>query len=236
MVVAVAACVLAVSCEKAHRYSGSVNQEAVKQIGIYETYTLVDLSSCLNALSKEAAKHSAKSDTVTLVELLNLSESATYQKYLSTPVVGYVLPADTAAVDSIVARYYGEFMPQNLKLAWSFKPVDGGPSYQGPERYELIALRTSNGQPAITGKIEKATSECDNIKGNVVTLGLTPEGSRIFSLVTKANIGKNIALVVKGKVYSYPMVMAQVDGGSVGISGNFTEEEANGLVDFIYGK
>ena len=58
---------LAVSCEKAHRYSGSVNQEAVQQIGFYETYELGDIADLLIALSGEAAKHNAKSDTVTLV-------------------------------------------------------------------------------------------------------------------------------------------------------------------------
>jgi len=84
--------------------------------------------------------------------------------------------------------------------------------------------------------IEKATSECDEIMGCLVTLKFTVEGSRIFSRVTRANIGKSIAFVVKDKVYCYPMVNLQVDGGSVQITGDFTEEEAKGLVDFIYGK
>lgn len=237
-VVAVAACVFAVSCEKAHRYSGSVNQEAVQQIGFYETYELGDIADLLIALSGEAAKHNAKSDTVTLVELLNMPDIAIISELENVPVVGYVLPADTAAVDSIIAQYGSRLLPANLKLAWSFKPVDRGLFYfQGPECYELIALRTSNGQPAMSGEyIEKATSEYDEIMGCLVTLKFTDEGSRIFSRVTDANIGKNIAFVVKDKVYCYPMVNAQVDGGRVQITGNFTEKEANGLVDFIYGK
>ena len=237
-VVAVAACVLAVSCDKTHRYSGSVNQEAVQQIGFYETYELGDIADLFIALSGEAAKHNAKSDTVTLVELLNMPDIAIISELENVPVVGYVLPADTAAVDSIIAQYGSRLLPANLKLAWSFKPVDRGLFYfQGPECYELIALRTSNGQPAMSGEyIEKATSEYDEIMGCLVTLKFTDEGSRIFSRVTDANIGKNIAFVVKDKVYCYPMVNAQVDGGLVQITGNFTEEEANGLVDFIYGK
>jgi len=235
-VVAVAACVLAVSCDKTHRYSGSVNQEAVQQISFYETYELGDIADLLIALSGEAAKHNAKSDTVTLVELLNMPDIAIISELENVPVVGYVLPADTAAVDSIITQY-GERLPSDLKLAWSFKPVDRGSSYQGPESYELIALRTSNGQPAMSGKyIEKATSEYDEIMGCLVTLKFTDEGSRIFSRVTKANIGKSIAFVVKDKVYCYPIVNLQVDSGRVQITGNFTEEDANGLVDFIYGK
>lgn len=237
-VVAVAACVLAVSCDKAHRYSGSVNQEAVQQIGFYETYELGDIADLLIALSGEAAKHNAKSDTVTLVELLNMPDIAIISELENVPVVGYVLPADTAAVDSIIAQYGSRLLPANLKLAWSFKPVDRGLFYfQGPERYELIALRTTQGIPAMTGEyIDEATSEYDEITGCVANLQFTDAGSRLFSRLTGAQIGKNIALVVKGKVYCYPMVNAQVDGGRVQITGNFTEEDANGLVDFIYGK
>lgn len=231
-VVAVVACVFAVSCEKAHRYSGSVNQEAVQQIGFYETYELGDIADLLIALSGEAAKHNAKSDTVTLVDMLNKHSNGRVLMNNTAPVVGCVLPADTAAVDSIITQYGSGILPLDLKLAWSKKY-----SHLVPECYELIALRTSNGQPAMSGEyIEKATSEYDKIMGCLVTLKFTDEGSRIFSRVTDANIGKNIAFVVKGKVYCYPMVNLQVDGGSVQITGNFTEEDANGLVDFIYGK
>jgi hypothetical protein len=235
-VVAVVACLLAVSCKKVHHHSGSVNQEAVQQIGLYETYELVDLADLLIALSDEAAKHSAKSDTVTLVELLNMRSSATFPEYKNVPVVGYVLPADTVAVDSIFAQY-GDRLPADLKLVWSFKPVDRSYSHQGLESYELIALRTMQGLPAMTGEyIDEATSEYDKMMGYVVNLKFTDAGSSIFSRLTGAHIGKSIAIVVKDKVYCYPMVNAQVDGGLVQITGNFTEEEANGLVDFIYGK
>ena len=235
-VIAVAACVLAVSCDKTHRYSGSVNQEAVQQIGFYETYELGDIADLLIALSGEAAKHNAKSDTVTLVELLNMPDIAIISELENVPVVGYVLPADTVAVDSIFAQY-GDRLPADLKLVWSFKPVDRSYSHQGLESYELIALRTMQGLPAMTGEyIDEATSEYDEITGCVANLQFTDAGSRLFSRLTGAQIGKNIALVVKGKVYCYPMVNAQVDGGRVQITGNFTEEDANGLVDFIYGK
>ena len=231
-VVAVTACVLAVSCEKAHRYSGGVNQEAVQQIAIYETYDLAWIERPLDALSDEAAKHSAQSDTVTLVDLLNKHSSGRVLMNITAPVVGYVLPADTAAVDSIITQYGSRILPLDLKLAWSKSY-----SHIVPECYELVALRTSNRLPAITGEyIEKATSEYDKMMGYVVTLEFTDEGSRIFSRVTDANIGKSIAFVVKGKVYCYPRVNAHVDGGRVQITGDFTEEEANGLVDFIYGK
>ena len=155
--------------------------------------------------------------------------------------MGYVLATDTAAVNRIITQYGGPILPADLKLAWSFKPYEPDTSYQGPERFELIALRTSytsgDRKTAMTGEsIEKASSENSKKMGYLVNVRFNDEGARVLSRLTSQNIGKHIAFVVKDKVYSYPQVMNRVDGGRVQITGNFTEEEAHALVDFIYGK
>ncbi len=61
-------------------------------------------------------------------------------------------------------------------------------------------------------------------------------GKQQFSRLTAQNINRYIATVIKGKVYSYPMVMCQVENGNVQVAGNFTEEEINDLIGFLSGK
>ena len=51
--------------------------------------------------------------------------------------------------------------------------------------------------------------------------------------MTKDNIGKSIAIVLDGYVYSAPTVNAEISGGSSQITGNFTVEEAKDLANTL---
>jgi SecD/SecF fusion protein len=51
--------------------------------------------------------------------------------------------------------------------------------------------------------------------------------------MTKDNIGKQIAIVLDGMVYSYPNVNSEITGGSSQITGNFTPEEAEDLANVL---
>ena len=55
------------------------------------------------------------------------------------------------------------------------------------------------------------------------------KGAREFDLVTAANVGKRMAIVLDGKVYSAPNINERISGGRAVISGLFTTEEANDL-------
>ena len=56
---------------------------------------------------------------------------------------------------------------------------------------------------------------------------LNSEGARIFGDFTGANVGKRLAIVLDGKVYSAPVINERIGGGSGQISGGFTLEEAH---------
>jgi hypothetical protein len=59
-----------------------------------------------------------------------------------------------------------------------------------------------------------------------VSLRLTKEGAENFSKATDENIGRQIAIVVSGKILSAPSVRDRISGGELVISGNFSREEA----------
>jgi preprotein translocase subunit SecD len=86
------------------------------------------------------------------------------------------------------------------------------------------------GSTYVTGKsLEDAKTSFDNLGRPVVTLEFDKEGARQFDEATATNIGRQIAIVLDGKVISAPVVQERISGGSAQISGNFTTDEAQRL-------
>ena len=217
-------------------------KEAMVQIGLYETYSWDEVADAFINLSKEAAKQNSNPDALTLERLLDLrSESPAWSKpnYSSNkPVIGWALVEDTAAVNSIIAQYGAEYLPQDLKLAWSFKPFETPySSVEQPESYELIALKTSDGKPSLTGEsIASVQKDLTPDNKYCMLFKFDDEGTQQFAQLTARNINRYIANVIKGKVYSYPMVMCEISNGNAQIAGNFIEEDIDSIISFIYGK
>ena len=182
-----------------------------------------------SAAAKEAPK-AKKEEAQTLAQLTSFEALAGSQG--GSPVVGYVLTADTARVNAIIHSPVAKtILPSDLKLAWTVKPEK---MQGGHETFQLVALRTVNGQPVLNGDVvTRATSEFDNLQGQVVSMTMNDEGARQWSRITGQNIGKAIAIVLDDQVYSYPNVNSQIDGGRSQISGRFTVEEAGDLANVL---
>ncbi len=63
----------------------------------------------------------------------------------------------------------------------------------------------------------------------VINFTLNSEGAEIFADFTEKNVGKRLAIVLDGKVYSDPKINERIGGGSGQISGNYTVVEAKDL-------
>ena len=61
----------------------------------------------------------------------------------------------------------------------------------------------------------------------VINFTLNSQGAQIFGDFTGKNVGKRLAIVLDGKVYSAPRINERIGGGSGQISGGFTVEEAH---------
>ena len=66
-----------------------------------------------------------------------------------------------------------------------------------------------------------------------VSLTFTEEGAKKFAEVTEANVGKHIAIVYDGVLYSNPVVQQAITGGQASISGMTSYEEADQLAATI---
>jgi preprotein translocase subunit SecD len=78
-------------------------------------------------------------------------------------------------------------------------------------------------------KLLDAKVSFDQNNQTVISFTLNSEGAQIFGDFTQNNIGKRLAVVLDGKVYSAPNIRERIGGGSGQISGNFTPEEASSV-------
>jgi len=195
----------------------------------------------LSILSKDAAKHNDSPDAFTLEQLLSQRDKSAAFSALDEghpgPAVGCALVEDTAMVNAIIAKYGPKFFPKDLKLAWGFKPYKPSPDYKGAECYELIALKTTDGKPYMTGEtIVGAEKDVMPDGQYCITFTFDEEGKQQFAQLTATNVNRYIADVINDKVYSCPKVMCEVPGGKVQIVGPFNEEDIDSLISFIYGE
>ena len=149
-------------------------------------------------------------------------------------LVGYANVRDTAAVNKMI---YGslakQILPSDLKLLWSAKPEEG---LNKKNVYGLYALKvtSSDGRARLEGDVvTTAKDDFDEHGRPRVSMTMNSEGAREWAALTKANVGKAIAIVLDGVVYSAPRVTGEIAGGQSSISGNFTIEDTKDLANTL---
>ena len=150
-------------------------------------------------------------------------------------LVGYASARDTAEVNKIIySALAKQILPADCRLLWSAKPADG---IQAKNIYELHAIKvtTTNGRAPIEGDVvTDAKDQFNNLTGSPeVSMTMNSDGARRWAALTKANVGKAIAIVLDGTVYSAPRVNGEISGGQSSISGNFTIEDTKDLANTL---
>ena len=150
-------------------------------------------------------------------------------------LVGYASARDTAEVNNIIySALAKQILPADCRLLWSAKPADG---IQAKNIYELHAIKvtTTNGRAPIEGDVvTDAKDQFNNLTGSPeVSMTMNSDGARRWAALTKANVGKAIAIVLDGTVYSAPRVNGEISGGQSSISGNFTIEDTKDLANTL---
>ncbi len=148
--------------------------------------------------------------------------------------VGYALKRDMQKISYYLSLpEIKSLFPRDLKFAWTAKPAFWDKS---GTVYELIALKTTrDGGPQLGGDvIVDARHEYNQIKGSAeVTMIMNAQGAQIWAKLTRANIGRQIAIVLDNMVYSYPTVQSEIKGGVSQITGDFTIAEAQDLANVL---
>ena len=151
--------------------------------------------------------------------------------------IGFANAIDTATVNRYLAMpQVAEIFPPEFKGMWSVKPTD----YVAADNvYELIAIKASSrdGKAPLDGSVvTDARVDYDSRRGAGtpgVSMTMNAEGANTWARITKDNIGRQVAIVLDGTVYSYPTVQTEITGGSSSITGNFSVEEATDLTNVL---
>ena len=148
------------------------------------------------------------------------------------PVVGTAHYTDTAKVMAMLnSQVAKSLLPRELRLCWTVKAIDEAEAY-----YQLVALKSqTSGRPSLEGDvITDARADFGQTSAYAnVSMTMNAEGARDWQRITRDNIGKSIAIVLDGYVYSFPTVQNEIAGGNSQITGNFTVEEAKDLANTL---
>lgn len=164
------------------------------------------------------------------------------KQYADGPVLGRAYSkADTAKINEYLKiAMRKNIFPSKLKFMWSAKAID-----QRDESgrvvgsyFELYAIKQtdSKGRAAMYGDIiTDARKDYDQRTGGspLISMSMTGEAATKWKNLTKANIGKCIAIVMDNMVFSAPRVNQEISGGQSQITGNFTDEEAEALAAIL---
>ena len=180
-------------------------------------------------LAAELAQKNAEAELLKQNPLFSVLVPAQYKG----ACLGYAHYADTAKIN----RYFA--MPQVKELfPAEFKPMWTVHASQMDENiYELVAIKAASADgkaPLDGGYVTDARVQFGNTAGTPeVSMSMNGEGAGIWARLTGDNIGKQIAIVLDGMVYSYPVVNGKIEGGSSQITGQFTIEEAEDLANVL---
>ena len=151
--------------------------------------------------------------------------------YAGGCIVGFATAADMPIINEYLSRpEVKNLLPADLSLNWGVKGenfADG--------RFALYALRAIDGKPAMDGSAVSTAQESYSQNGSAaeVNLMMNSNGASQWAQLTGQNVGKPIAIVLDGMVYSAPTVNGKIEGGSSVITGNFTIQEAQDLANVL---
>ena len=141
---------------------------------------------------------------------------------------------DTALINSWLAANRN-LLPGDMVPAWSFKAFEAD-GVQPDTYFELVALKSHVGKgPALDGKyIASANVNYNHMTGAPeVSMTMNSKGAIEWENITGENIGRQIAIVMDGQVYSWPNVQNKISGGNSSISGHFTQKDADDLANVL---
>ena len=166
-----------------------------------------------------------------LFAVLNPSINQAGQAYRG-PVIGTVHYTDTAKVNAMLNSPVAKsVLPRDARFYWTVKAIDEANAY-----YQLVALKAQrDGRASLEGDvITDARADFSQLSAYAnVSMSMNAEGAKAWQRITKDNIGKSVAIVLDGYVYSFPTVQNEIAGGNSQITGNVTVEEAKDLANTL---
>ena len=216
---------------------GELNSSLQRIINHYEIDVVAEVDSVETPAEEDTSEEADTSFDVS--QLLAETESL---EEIGNPLLDVLIPAgqgsvvfgevsvqDTATFNSLMADPEVQAMlPRDIELLYDANPSGTG----GAEYYPVLAV---NMNAELTGDvITDARADFDQTTNQpLVDMEMNSEGARVWSRLTGANVGKNVAIVLDRVVYSYPTVIGQISGGRSQITGLASQEESDDIVTIL---
>ena len=199
------------------------------KLQFWEVQTIQEVIPYLEQLSTVV---SAKSDSIGVAKNTDLMKMLQLNS-LKSSGVGNIKLSDTATINKILSSDIAKNLrPSNIKYTqfmWGYKPESNDAN-----NLVLYAIRGNINQKApVDGAVESARVNYDEMGRVVVDMQMDSQGSREWKAMTAKNVNKSVAVSLDNVVYTAPNVVNEIPNGRTQISGNFSQEEAQDLVNVL---
>ncbi len=153
---------------------------------------------------------------VELPGIKTVAEEKAARELISTPANLELMAVDEERADQVyslspgAASEYGDIILEDTK----------DPNI----KYLVKEIPILNGSQVVDAQVA-----FDQANQAIINFTLNASGARIFGDFTAKSVGKRLAVVLDGKVYSAPNIRERIGGGSGQISGGFTVVEAGNV-------
>ncbi|MBQ5855465.1 MAG: protein translocase subunit SecDF [Alistipes sp.] len=153
--------------------------------------------------------------------------------YAGGAVLGAAVAADVATINKYLALpEVRDCFPADIAFKWGIK---GEPMFDNRLCLYAIKVERADGKAPLDGSVisDARATYAQTGADAEVSMAMNSNGISEWAQLTADNIGKCIAIVLDGYVYSAPVVRNKIEGGNSSITGNFTIQEAQDLANVL---
>ena len=153
--------------------------------------------------------------------------------YAGGAVLGAAVAADVATINKYLALpEVRDCFPADVDFKWGIK---GEPMFDNRLCLYAIKVERADGKAPLDGSVisDARATYAQTGADAEVSMAMNSNGITEWAQLTADNIGKCIAIVLDGYVYSAPVVRNKIEGGNSSITGNFTIQEAQDLANVL---
>ena len=173
-------------------------------------------------------------------DIYNLIQTNAFEKLFNSGGIYKAIEDNFGDISSELERISNELEDIVEIPREKFKPIpvdkeDGFYALIGYNQFTRDKNIQLEDKPSMTSKdiLEvKKVYRSDNDQPEI-SIVFTKDGARKFYLLTKENIGKPIAIVISKRIVSMPTVNSEIIGGKANVSGDFSEEEIDTMIESL---